>query len=155
MPESSSVILRQIGNFHFESDFGGGLSSYATDEPPPLGSGQGPSPTQMLLSAVGACMSSSLHFAMTKFHEEPGVITTTATATVDRDETNHLRVQAIAINISFANPASGIGHMARIAGQFEQFCTVGASVARGIPLHLTVTDGAGNIVKDGLVAAGA
>jgi uncharacterized OsmC-like protein len=149
MSESHSVTLRQIENYHFETEFGGGLSAYATDEPAPLGTGKGPSPTQMLLSAVGSCMSSSFHFAMAKFHESPGQIVTNATATVGRDETNRLRVQAIGIAISFSATAGSIGHMERIAGQFEQFCTVGASVARGIPIHVTVTDGDGMVVKDG------
>jgi uncharacterized OsmC-like protein len=151
MSESTSVTLRQAQGFHFETSFGAGLSDYATDEPAPLGTSLGPSPTQMLLAAVGSCMSSSFHFAMSKFHEEPGQITTTATATLGRDENKRLRVQGIDIAIGFAAPGGSIGHLERIAGQFEQFCTVGASVARGIPIHVTVTDGDGIIVKDGPV----
>jgi uncharacterized OsmC-like protein len=151
MPEANSVVLRQIGNYHFETAFGDGLADYATDEPAPLGTGKGPSPTQMLLAAVGSCMSSSFHFAMTKFHESPGQIVTKASATIGRDAGNHLRVQGIDIAISFAAHAGSIGHIERIAGQFEQFCTVGASVARGIPIHVTVTDGNGIIVKDNLI----
>jgi uncharacterized OsmC-like protein len=151
MSEAPNVVLRQIENFHFETSFGDGLADYATDEPAPVGTGKGPAPTQMLLAAVGSCMSSSFHFAMTKFHEAPGQIITKAAATIGRDEGNHLRVQGIDVAISFAAAASTIGHMERIAGQFEQFCTVGASVARGIPIHVTVTDGNGIVVKDGLV----
>lgn len=151
MSDSQSVTLRQIQGFHFENAYGGGLAAYATDEPAPLGTGLAPSPVQMLLSAVGACMSSSFHFAMTKFKENSGQIVTTATGTVARDENNRLRVQGIHVAISFAAAAASIGHMERIAGQFEQFCTVGASVARGIPIHITVTDGNGLLVKDGEV----
>lgn len=152
MTESPSVTLRQLENFHFESDFGGGLVPYATDEPAPLGTGLGPSPVQMLLSAVGSCMSSSFHFAMTKFKENPGQIVTRVTGTVGRDANNRMRVLAIDVAIGFAAAAQSIGHMERIAGQFEQFCTVGASVARGIPIHITLTDGNGQQVKDGQVA---
>lgn len=151
MSETHSVLLRQVGNFHFETEFGGGLGDYATDEPAPLGTGKGPSPTQMLLSAVGACMASSFHFAMTKFHESPGQIMAKAMGTISRDANNRLRVQGIDIAISFAAAAGSIEHMERIAGQFEQFCTVGASVARGIPTRVTVTDGNGTVVKDGTV----
>lgn len=151
MSETISVTLRQAEGYHFETAFGGGLRDYATDEPAPLGTGLGPSPTQMLLAAVGSCMSSSFHFAMGKFHEAPGEIVTQATATIGRDENKRLRVQGIHVAISFAAPAASIAHMERIAGQFDQFCTVGASVARGIPLHVTVTDNTGQIVKDGLV----
>ena len=151
MSETVSVTLRQAQNYHFETTFGGGLAPYATDEPAPLGTGLGPSPTQMLLAAVGSCMSSSFHFAMSKFHEAPGHIETKATATIGRNEANRLRVTAIDVAISFAASAASIGHLERIAGQFEQFCTVGASVAQGIPLRVTVTDGEGKIVKDGPV----
>ncbi len=151
MPEMITVTLRQAEAFHFETAFGGGLPDYATDEPAPLGKGLGPSPVQMLLSAVGSCMSSSLHFAMGKFHETPGQIVTHATATIDRDETKRLRVQAIHVTLGFAAAAASIGHLDRIAGQFDQFCTVGAAVARGIPIHVTLKDGEGKIVRDGQV----
>ena len=49
--------------------------------------------------------------------------------------------------IKFENSASAIGHLDRILGQFEQFCTVGASVARGIPIKVSVTDGSGALLK--------
>jgi uncharacterized OsmC-like protein len=147
MSDKTSVTLRQIENYHFETEFGGDLPNYAADEPPPLGTGKAPTPTQLLLAAVGSCMSLSFHFAMEKFHESPGLITTSATATTGRDAANHLRIQAIEIAISFAAPAGDIGHLERITGQFEQFCTVGASVARGIPIRVSVTDGHGITVK--------
>ncbi len=146
MSSENIVILRQIENFHFEHDFGAGLPKYESDLPAPPGGGKGPSPEQLLLAAVGACLSSSFHFAMTKFHETSGGITTTATASIGRDEQKNLRVQGIDIAIRFAAAAADIGHLENIL-QFERFCTVGASVARGIPLHVTVTDGDGVVVK--------
>ncbi len=147
MADTHEIVLRQIENFRFETTFAGGLPTLVSDEPPPLGGGAGPEPVQLLLAAVGSCMSSSFHFAMTKFRETPGTITTTARATVDRDETRRLRVQAIHVAIGFAAEAGTIGHLQRILDQFEQFCTVGASVARGIPIEVSVTDGSGARVK--------
>ncbi len=151
MSEPISVTLRQQQGFHFETEFGGGLADYATDEPAPLGTGKAPSPAQMLLAAVGACMSSSFHFAMTKWHETPGTITTRVSGTIGRNADNRLRVQSIGVAISFAGAAGSIGHMEHIAGQFTQFCTVSAAIAGAIPIHVTVTDGDGNIVKDGVM----
>ena len=144
MPE---VTLRQQEEYRFDIDFGGSGAHLQSDEPPPLGGGAGPDPVHLLLAAVGSCMSSSFHFAMRKFHESPGTITTTARATIGRDESNHLRVQAIDLTIGFAQPAESVGHLARILEQFEAFCTVGASVRRGIPTSVSVTDGTGRRVN--------
>ena len=146
MSENPEVTLRQQDEYRFDIDFGGGLH-LQSDEPPPLGGGQGPDPVHLLLAAAGACMSSSFHFAMRKFHEAPGPVTTTARATIGRDEAHHLRVQAIEIAIGFAEAAESIGHLPRILDQFEAFCTVGASVRRGIPMTVSVTDGTGRRIK--------
>lgn len=147
MAETHEITLRQIENFRFETDFGAGMPKLVSDEPPPLGTGTGPEPVALLLAAVASCMSSSFHFAMTKFRESPGRISTHASATVDRDETRRLRVQGIHVGIGFEASAGTISHLARILESFEQFCTVGASVARGIPIKVTVTDGEGELVK--------
>lgn len=147
MTETHSVTLRQMENFQFSHDYGGVMPALLSDEPPPLGAAAGPSPVQLLLSAVGSCMSSSFYFAMRKFRETPGTISTTASATVERDEANHLRVQQLEIAIHFAAQAASVSHLPRVLEQFEAFCTVGASVARGIPTRVSVTDGTGARVK--------
>lgn len=147
MAENPEVTLRQQDGYRFDIDFGGNLAHLQSDEPPPLGGGTGPDPVHLLLAAVASCMSSSFHFAMQKFRESPGLITTTARATIGRDETRRLRVQAIDVAIGFAQPAESIGHLDRILDQFESFCTVGASVRRGIPTTVSVTDGTGRQVK--------
>ena len=147
MTETHSVTLRQVENFQFSHDYGGALPALTSDEPPPLGAAAGPSPVQLLLSAVGSCMSSSFHFAMRKYRETPGAISTTATATIGRDEANHMRVLALEIAIHFAAEAASVSHLPRVLEQFEAFCTVGASVARGIPTRVSVTDGTGTMVK--------
>jgi uncharacterized OsmC-like protein len=147
MADTHMVVLKQIADYRFETEFGAGLPKLTSDEPSPIGSGLGPEPVQLLLAAVGSCMSSSFHFAMTKFHELSGNITTTATATIDRDENRHPRVQAIDIAIHFPAEAGTISHLQRILDQFEQFCTVAASIGRGIPIHVSVIDGTATVVK--------
>ncbi|MDA8051517.1 MAG: OsmC family protein [Rhodospirillales bacterium] len=147
MSEEPEIRLRQIEDYRFEIDFGRGLAPLQADEPPPIGGGQGPSPSLLLLSAVGTCLSSSFHFAMRKFRESPGLITATARATIGRDEQHHLRVQAIAVTLAFATPAASIAHLDRILEQFEQFCTVSAAVRRGIPITVSVIDGIGRVLK--------
>lgn len=141
------VVLQQIENYRFEVRFAGGPAPLVTDEPPPLGTHAGPSPIELLLAAVGSCLSSSLHFAMAKFHETPGPIHTRVSATVGRNEKGRLRVLGITVTLRFAAEAAKIAHLERILGQFEEFCTVGASVAQGIPLTTRVEDGTGRLLK--------
>lgn len=147
--KNPEIVLRQREAYSFEVTFGGSILPLVTDEPPPLGTGAGPSPVQLLLAAVGSCLSSSLHFAMAKFHEAPGPITTTASAEIGRNAEGRLRVLGITVTLRFAAEAAAISHLERILGQFEAFCTVGASVAQGIPLTTRVMDGTGRILKDG------
>ena len=134
------VTLRQRQDYQFEIEFGGGRPNLLADEPPPLGQAAGPSPVQMLLGAVGDCMSSSLLFALRKFKNDPGGITTEARARVGRNEAGRLRVLHIDVHIRLGRPAAELQHLERILEQFEAFCTVGESVRAGIPTDIAVFD---------------
>ena len=137
------VTLRQRRDYQFEIEFGGGRPPLLADEPPPLGEAAGPSPVQMLLGAVGDCMSSSLLFALRKFKNDPGGMTTEARARVGRNEAGRLRVLHIDVHIRLGRRAAELQHLDRIVGQFEAFCTVGESVRAGIPTEVAVYDADG------------
>jgi len=47
-----SVNITQQSNYQFLVDFGTGIPPVQADEPAPLGAGEGPSPSQLLLAAV-------------------------------------------------------------------------------------------------------
>ena len=141
------VSLRQIEGFQFEVRFGEGMPPLLTDEPPPLGKGTGPTPTHLLLSAVGNCMASSLYFALTKFKNDPQGVRAEASAEMGRNEAGRLRVRRIHVRLEIGAPAAALQHLDRILGQFEEFCVVGQSVAAGIPLVLSVFDGEGKQLK--------
>lgn len=145
MSESTEhlVTLRQRQDYQFEIEFGGGRPALIADEPPPLGQAAGPSPVQMLLGAVGDCMSSSLLFALRKFKNDPGSITTEARASVGRNDQGRLRVLHIDVRIRLGRRADELQHLDRILGQFEAFCTVGESVRAGIPTDIAVFDAEG------------
>lgn len=147
MSHDVSVTITQQNNYQFLVDFGAAIPGLVADEPPPLGSGDGPSPSQLLLAAVANCLSASLFFALQKFKQDAGGITTTATARVDRDEGNRLRVQEIAVGIRLGKGAADIGHLDRVLAQFEPFCTVSMSVRKGIPITISVEDSSGARVK--------
>jgi uncharacterized OsmC-like protein len=112
-----------------------------------LGAGEGPSPNQLLLAAVTNCLSSSLFFALRKFKQDAGSITTTATARIDRDEDKRVRVQEIAVVIRLDRRPDEIEHLDRVLSQFEAFCTVTQSVRQGIPVAIAVEDKQGIRVK--------
>ncbi len=143
MSDNASVTITQKGNYQFLVDFGAGIPALQADEPAPLGAGGGPSPNQLLLAAVTNCLSASLFFALQKFKQDAGGITTTATARVGRDADKHLRVQGIDVTIRLGRPGGEIGHLDRILAQFEAFCTVTQSVRSGIPVSIAVEDGGG------------
>ena len=145
MPDESEqlVTLRQRQDYAFEIEFGGDRPLLLADEPPPLGHAAGPSPGQLLLAAVGNCMSSSLLFALRKFKNDPGGITTSARARIGRNEAGRLRVLHIEVQIRLGKPAEQLQHLERILEQFEDFCTVGQSVRGGIPTEVAVFDSTG------------
>lgn len=138
-----SVSVTQVQDYQFLVDFGGAIPSLQADEPTPLGTGEGPSPSELLLAAVANCMTASLLFALRKFKQDAGGIRATAEARLDRNEERRLRVQEITVAIHLGSTADSIASLDRILAQFEAFCTVSQSVRDGIPIVVTVDDAAG------------
>lgn len=145
--EDVTVRLAQRHDYQFEVDFGAGTPALLGDEPPPLGQGAGPSPMQLLASAVGNCLSSSLLFALRKFKQAPEPMTAEVTAEIGRNAENRLRVLRIRARLTLGVPGAGLAHLDRVLGQFEQFCTVTQSVAAGIPVSVEVFDSEGMRLK--------
>ena len=143
MSHTVSITVTQQNNYQFLVDFGAAMPQLLADEPAPLGAGAGPSPSHMLLAAVANCLSSSLYFALQKFKQDAGGIATTATARIDRNEENRLRVLDIAVTIRLGKGGAEISHLDRVLAQFEPFCTVSQSVRHGIPISIAVEDGQG------------
>lgn len=69
--QASVVNLKLVEGYKFEVDFGD-FGTITTDEPEPLGTGSGPSPSQLLAAAVANCMAASLMFAVRKYKGDPG-----------------------------------------------------------------------------------
>jgi len=147
MSTSVSVTLEQEQDFRFAISYAEGKPAFYGDEPPPLGAGTGPSPSQLLVAAVGNCLSDSLLFALRKFKQKPEPIRTQASATVDRNAENRLRVLGINVKLTLGAPRASLEHLDRALGQFEEFCTVSQSVRQGIPVTVEVYDSAGERLK--------
>jgi organic hydroperoxide reductase OsmC/OhrA len=147
MSEPVSVTVTRQDKYKFLVDFGPAIVKSVADEPPPLGEGGGPSPTQLLAAAVANCLSSSLVFASARSKEDPGHLVTTVSCEIGRNERNRLRVMGMNVTIMLGVALDQLAHFDRALEQFEDFCTVSQSVRNGIPYSLTVKGPDGRVLK--------
>lgn len=142
-----SVVLRQQQDYRFETEFDAHMPRLITDEPQPLGSGQGPSPVQLLCAAVGNCLADSLLFALRKFKQSPEPLRCTVEAQVGRNGEGRMRVLGMQAQLQLGVPAAGLAHLDRVLGTFEAYCTVTQSVGQGIAIGVTVLDADGQVLR--------
>ena len=146
-PTAPSVRLTQQRDFLFEVGFGDAIAPLLADEPPPLGSGQGPSPEQMLAAAVGNCLAASLLFSLRKYKQQPEPITAAVSVETGRNAENRLRIKAMNVVLTLGQPAAALLHLDRALATFEDFCTVTQSVRAGIDVNVQVLDATGARLK--------
>ncbi|MDE2416192.1 MAG: OsmC family protein [Burkholderiales bacterium] len=142
-----TVTLRQQHDYRFDIHFDEAMPVVTTDEPAPLGTGQGPSPVQLLCAAVGNCLSDSLLFALRKFKQAPEPLSCNVEAEVGRNAEGRMRVLKMVATMHLGVPAARLEHLDRVLGQFETFCTVTQSVGQGIPITIRVFDADGVCLK--------
>ncbi|MEO8013374.1 OsmC family protein [Polaromonas sp.] len=144
MSENSvTVELIQQHDYRFDIHFADSIPVLTGDEPAPLGTGQGPSPVQLLCAAVGNCLSDSLLFALRKFKQAPEPLRCTVEAEVGRNTDNRLRVLRMTATLRLGVPAAQLEHLDRVLAQFEAYCTVTQSISQSIPVTLQVFDSTG------------
>ena len=145
------VILEQQGPYSFRIDFeGAAFASLRSDEPAPLGAGEGPNPSELLLASIANCLSASLLFALRKFKNAPGPIRAEISAATERNAQGRLRIPRAKVVIHLAEPAASLERFDRVLVQFEQFCTVTQSVRDGIEVEVEVIDGDGVAHRTGV-----
>ena len=142
-----NVSLKLLENYLFEIDFGD-FGSFMTDEPAPLGGGEGPSPSALLGASVANCLSASLLFAIRKFKEDPGDISALCQGTIERKD-NRWRIVNMQVTIQLGTSAEELPHLQRALAQFEDFCVVTQSVREGIQIDVAVKDNSGKPVEFG------
>jgi uncharacterized OsmC-like protein len=148
MSESTiHVQLQQKQDYQFDISFGAAVPNIMGDEPAPLGTGQGPSPVQLLAAAVGNCLSDSLLFALRKFKQAPDPMRCEVQADVGRNAEGRLRVLGIKATLTLGVPAASLQHLDRVLAQFEAYCTVTQSVGQGIAIQTEVFDALGVKLK--------
>lgn len=142
-----TVRLTQHHDYQFDNQFGGQVPRLLTDEPAPLGHGEGPSPVQLLAASVGNCLAASLLFAMRKYKQVGEPIECGVDVEVGRNAEQRLRVLAMTARLTIGVPAEGIEHLQRILTTFEDFCTVTGSVREAFPVLVEVFDARGSRLK--------
>lgn len=154
MSQEASVTLRHIADYRFEVDFGSALPHLAVDEAEPIGGGAGPFPEQLLTASVANCLCASLVFALAKYRQRAQGIAARARAQVERNGEGRLRVTGIAVEIALGAESASLDRIDRVLAQFQNFCTVSESVKAGIPVTVTVTDGAGRLLSESHAVSG-
>jgi uncharacterized OsmC-like protein len=142
-----TVTLTQQQDYRFDIRFDDNMPVLTSDEPAPLGTGQGPSPVQLLCAAVGNCLSDSLLFALRKFKQQPEPLRCEVQAQVGRNAEGRMRVLEMVATLHLGVSASQLAQLDRVISQFESFCTVTQSVGQGIPIQVRVLDGDGRVLK--------
>jgi uncharacterized OsmC-like protein len=140
MSDTPSVRLVQKSDYQFAIYYNEDRDPIMGDEPPPLGKSQGATPSQFLLAGVANCLSDSLLFALRKFKQNPEPIETRASCQIGRNAENRLRILVIDVELRIGVPGSTLENLERVLAQFQDFCTVSASVGLGIPINVTVID---------------
>lgn len=144
------VILELEDGYAFRVSFAGtGLDALHTDEPPPLGAGEGPNPSRLLLAAIANCLSASLLFAMRKFHNRPEALQAIASARLERNAEGRWRIPRANVELQLGEAVESHQQMERILAQFEQFCVVTQSVRQGIEVDVSIRDAGGRLVLAG------
>jgi uncharacterized OsmC-like protein len=139
------VKIKLLENYLFQIDFGE-FGNIITDEPEPLGDGEGPNPARMLAASVANCLAASLIFAIRKFKGAPGEVTATVTGETNRVD-DRWRIEQLKVSIQLGNQANDIPQLQRALEQFEDFCIVTQSVRAGINVNVEVFDNKTKKVK--------
>jgi uncharacterized OsmC-like protein len=108
------------------------------DEPAPVGHGRAPNATAVLGAAVGNCLAASLAFCLRRARIEPTELAAHVTTHVHRDEKGRFRISGIDVELTPEFGTAEAPRTERCEALFEDFCTVTASVRRGIPVSVSL-----------------
>jgi uncharacterized OsmC-like protein len=130
--------LKHEGGYKFSITFDELPGTFHADEEAPLGEGEGPSPTMMISSAVGHCLSSSLLFCLEKSRVQAKNIAADVETSLRRNEKGRWRVGDIKVKLNVSVDESDKEKLDRCKGIFEDFCIVTESIRQGIKVDVTV-----------------
>jgi uncharacterized OsmC-like protein len=141
-PDRHHVTVRLTRDFEFAATFDDLPTAPAIrfDEPPPLGHHRAPNAVDVLSAAVGNCLAASLTFCLRKARVDVRGLTAHVTTDVERNDKGRFRIRHIDVELSPELGDAPLNGVTRCEGLFEDFCTVTASVRRGIPVTVSLRE---------------
>jgi uncharacterized OsmC-like protein len=139
------VRLELLEDYVFKIDFGE-FGYILSDEPAPLGSGEGPNPSRLLAAAVANCLCASLLFALRKKKQQPAAISAEVEGRIDRVD-GRWRITSLDVLLDLDTATLEPDALAAAMAQFEDFCIVTQSIRQGIPVAVSVRDQQGALLS--------
>lgn len=136
-----SLTVELLEDYVFKIDFDE-FGYILTDEPPPLGQGEGPNPARLIGAAVANCLCASLLFALRKRKQDLPSLSAKIEGEIARQD-NFWRIAQINVSIKADTAQLDADSLQTALQQFEKFCIVTQSVRNGIPIHVEVANNAG------------
>ncbi len=135
------ISMIRKDKYKFEIDFGNEtIPNLLTDESKavPGGEGLGPTPSMLLATAVGNCLSASLTFCITKMKLEVVNLKTLVKFTRKRNEEGFWRISQISVNLEPEVEDKDSSQYLKCIDIFKKYCIVSGSVEEGIPVNVTI-----------------
>lgn len=141
-PESAhqfGITLELLEGYAFRVEFeDGDIEPLHTDEPPPLGAGNGPSPSRLLAAAIVNCLAASLVHCLRRARVTIEGLSAHAAVSIGRNDRGRLRIERIDVELSPHLDAAVAAQLARCTAVFQEYCTVTASVREGFEIGVEV-----------------
>ena len=131
--------MRREEGYRFRVRFDSeGMPELMTDEPPPLGEGQGPNPSRLLATAVGNCLAASLLFCLGKARLTVEGLEAEVVTEFTRNERGRLRIGGMKVRLFPKWTQETAAKAQRCLQIFEDFCVVTQAVQHGVPVEVQV-----------------
>jgi uncharacterized OsmC-like protein len=138
-PNEFTITLDSINDYEFRVRFDKDqFPELLMDEPPPLGGDKGPNAARFLAAAVGNCLSASLLFCTRKARVAIEGVHTEVKVSFARNEKGRVRIGRIDVTLDPRIDRSDPQAAERCLALFEEYCTVTASIRKGIEVAVTV-----------------
>ncbi len=142
------VNIEHIKDLQFKVSFDSVGFEMLMDEPEPIGSNEGPNPSQILSASIGNCLSASLIFCLKKARADINGLKTKITTTIKRMDKGRMRIGGSSVEITLDIADGQENRLSNCLDLFEDYCIVTQSVRDGIEVGVQVKNKSGEILFD-------